>query len=242
MQNCLACHEQKPEPRTSCDVCHTETRKETKPESHAAAGFRRLHGKSAPEKWRFGEGASCAFCHQVPQDCQSCHERTKPATHGEPGWDRFHGRGELLGRGTPFEDVSCSLCHMERSCSACHQTEKPKSHTAAWVRRYHGIEVDLDRESCTTCHKQDFCASCHETTEPVSHRGNWDDAHCLHCHEPLQSNGCFACHKNTLGHLAAPPKPGNATHAGASDPADCQACHTVLPHFDAGGRCGTCHR
>ena len=288
MKKCTDCHEQKAPARLDCANCHKEAKKEVKPASHEAAGFREVHGKSAPKGWQAGDGQACAICHAVPQDCTACHERTKPSghaafgfrtTHGksapegwrdgkgegcvlchevpkdctacheqtepsshrEAGWERFHGRGELLGRETAFSDMSCSLCHKERSCSACHQAEKPKSHTEAWVRRYHGLHVDLDRSSCTTCHKQDFCSSCHESTEPVSHRGNWDDAHCLHCHEPLQSNGCFACHKNTLGHLAAPPKPADAAHAGASD-SDCQTCHTVLPHFDAGGRCGTCHR
>lgn len=242
MAKCVACHERKPEPRTSCDVCHKETRKEVPPVTHASPRFRAVHGKSAPEGWRAHEGGACAICHAVPQDCDACHQRTEPTSHREAGWARFHGQGELLGNEVPFGEQSCALCHEERACSACHQTKKPKSHTQAWVRQYHGLEVDLDRRSCTTCHKQDFCASCHQSTEPVSHRGNWDDAHCLNCHEPLQSNGCFACHKNTLGHLAAPPKPANATHAGASDPADCVTCHTVLPHFDSGGRCGTCHR
>lgn len=242
MGTCVQCHEEKPDRRTSCETCHTETRKEVPPASHASPGFRAAHGKAAPEAWRQGQGAACAFCHEVPRGCDDCHQSTEPRSHREAGWDRFHGRGELAGKELPFAGQSCSLCHEERTCSACHQTKKPKSHTQAWVRQYHGLEVDLDRRSCTTCHKQDFCASCHESTEPVSHRGNWGDAHCLYCHEPLQSNGCFACHKNTLGHLAAPAKPANATHAGASDPADCQTCHAALPHFDSGGRCGTCHR
>jgi hypothetical protein len=165
-----------------------------------------------------------------------------PQSHREAGFDRLHGRGELLGRERSFAEVSCSLCHQERSCSACHQTKRPSTHTPAWERRYHGLHADLDRQTCATCHKPDFCRSCHESTEPVSHRGNWDEAHCLYCHEPLPSNGCYACHKDTLAHLTAPPKPLNATHAGAADPSGCQGCHVVLPHFDSGGRCGTCHR
>jgi hypothetical protein len=232
----------------SCAICHsvpqdcTTCHQKTKPLSHTQPGFLSYHGKQAPKGWREGKGEECATCHEVPNDCSACHQSTTPVSHREAGWNRFHGKGELLGRERSFEDVSCSLCHQERACSACHQTEKPRTHTPAWERRYHGIQVDLDRQSCTTCHKQDFCTSCHETTEPVSHRGNWDDAHCLNCHEPLQSNSCFACHKNTLGHLTATPRPPDATHGGASDPADCLTCHTVLPHFDSGGRCGTCHR
>lgn len=242
MTKCVDCHEQKPDRRTSCETCHKETRKELPPASHAALGFRTVHGKSAPKGWKEGNGETCGICHQVPQDCSGCHEKTKPETHRVAGWNRFHGQGDLLGNERPFEDLSCSLCHQERACSACHQTHKPKSHTRAWERQYHGLQVDLDRQSCTTCHKQDFCSSCHQSTEPVSHRGSWDDAHCLYCHEPLQSNGCFACHKNTLGHLTAPPKPGNLAHTTATDPAGCQSCHVVLPHFDSGSRCGICHR
>jgi hypothetical protein len=242
MNKCLACHEQKAPGKTSCETCHKETRKDVMPAFHKEPGFLTMHGKSAPKGWRQGKGEMCAICHEVPQGCTSCHQQTKPQSHREAAWDRLHGQGELLGREKPFSDLSCSLCHEQKACSACHQTTKPKSHTPAFERQYHGLQVDLDRQSCTTCHKQDFCSSCHESTEPVSHRGNWDDAHCLYCHEPLQSNGCFACHKNTLAHLAAPPKPGNATHGSAADPTGCQGCHVVLPHFDSGGRCGTCHR
>jgi hypothetical protein len=242
MNTCTECHDRKEGAETTCETCHEEARKEVPPASHAAPGFRTKHGETAPEGWREGKGETCAICHEVPQSCTACHKETMPQSHREAGFDRLHGRGELLGRERPFAELSCSLCHQERSCSACHQSKKPHSHTPSFERRYHGFHADLDRQTCATCHKPDFCQSCHESTEPVSHRGNWDEAHCLYCHEPLPSNGCYACHKDTLSHLTAPPKPLNATHAGAADPTDCLGCHVVLPHFDSGGRCGTCHR
>ncbi|MHC4547638.1 MAG: cytochrome c3 family protein [Planctomycetota bacterium] len=240
MQACMACHEQRRAPN-ECATCHKETRADVKPASHDAA-FLRVHGAQAPAGWREGEGESCAICHEVPADCHACHAQSKPRSHAEAGFRLHHGRGDTDARDGPFAETSCALCHKEQSCVVCHQTTMPRSHTSVWRRRLHGIAASIERQSCQTCHKQDVCVRCHESTEPVSHRGTWGtgpQAHCLACHDPLQSTGCFACHKNTLGHLTATPLPAGLPHSAATD---CRTCHSVLPHFDDGGNCRRCHR
>jgi hypothetical protein len=241
MNTCLACHQQRNAP-AECATCHKETRADEMPRGHKAKAFLSVHGQQAPAGWLKGEGASCAICHDVPKDCTACHAQTKPSSHKEAGFRLYHGRGDTDALDGTFSESSCALCHKEQSCVICHNTTRPRSHTANWQRRLHGIAASVERQSCQTCHKQDVCASCHQSTEPISHRGNWgtgSQAHCLQCHEPLQSTGCYTCHKNTLGHLQAPPLPGGLPHSAATD---CQTCHTVLPHFDDGGNCRRCHR
>ena len=137
------------------------------------------------------------------------------------------------------------MCHKENSCDACHQSAEPRSHSNVFKRRLHGKWAEVERQSCQTCHKQDWCQRCHQQAQPVNHRGTWGNGqqtHCIACHDPLQSTGCFTCHKNTLGHLTATPLPGDARHSTAADPAACETCHQVLPHLNDGGRCRRCHR
>jgi len=239
--SCMDCHREK-QATLDCAACHEEIRRERKPESHDLE-FRRLHGKEAPPDWRTGGGeALCSLCHEMPKSCDSCHMETKPATHATGGFRQFHGRGLSSARDSAFQESSCALCHKEQSCTICHQTQKPRTHTVAFERRLHGIRAETDRQNCRACHEQDFCQKCHDSQRPVSHTGNWGNGsqtHCLGCHEPLQSNGCYTCHKNTLSHAAATPLPADAAHAG---PADCRSCHLVLPHFDNGESCRRCHR
>jgi hypothetical protein len=189
-----------------------------------------------------GARSTCSLCHEVPGSCRDCHSETKPAGHFDAGFRILHGRGETDVGDEPFEQTSCALCHKESSCLLCHQTTKPQSHTLVFARRTHGLIADIERQSCQTCHKQDFCNRCHDSTEPVSHRGGWGSApytHCLGCHDPLPANGCYVCHKNTLGHLTATALPGGLPHSAATD---CRTCHTVIPHIDDGGNCRRCHR
>jgi len=244
---CFDCHQQRGADAVQCAICHVATRQDRKPVSHDAA-FQRAHGRIAPEGWKDGgtwrepSGGTCALCHVVPDGCSGCHSSTKPKTHHEAGFRLGHGRGYLDAGVRPFEDSSCSLCHQENSCVRCHQTTKPRNHTLSWQRRFHGIEAEVDRTRCFTCHRQDFCTHCHETTQPVSHRGNFArgaQSHCVACHEPLTATGCNTCHKNTRGHLTAPPRPPGPPHDGASD---CRLCHRALRHFDDGTDCRRCHR
>jgi len=232
--SCAICHEV---PQT-CNQCHAETR----PASHGEPRFGSTHGRLAPDGWRDGAGGSCATCHDVPQFCNACHTGVKPDSHREAGWRPQHGRGDSDARDGPFQTTSCALCHEEQSCQRCHALEQPRNHNNSFKRRLHGIAASMERQSCLTCHKQDACNRCHETTKPITHKGSFGSgaqAHCLGCHDPLPSNGCYACHKNTLGHLTATPLPAGAPHATATD---CRTCHAVIPHFDDGGNCRRCHR
>jgi len=232
MARCQSCHTQR-KAIIDCAVCHKETRKDAKPASHDQA-WETIHGKR--------KDASCEICHAVPQDCDSCHRETKPTSHSEAGWERNHGRGDAADLDLPFKERSCALCHEKQSCVLCHQTTKPANHTSAWVRRLHGIDAAIERQSCRTCHQQDSCVRCHKSTEPVTHKGSFlsgPQAHCLGCHDPLPSNGCYVCHKNTVGHLQATPLPAGPPHNAATD---CRTCHSVLQHFDDGGNCRRCHR
>lgn len=236
-ESCAICHEVP----SSCNDCHVKT----KPENHLAKSFASVHGREAPRGWQLGEGGNCALCHQVPNTCNDCHTRTRPASHRWAGFRLHHGTGDTDAGMQPFGETSCALCHTEQSCVRCHQTTEPRNHTQPFKRRLHGITAGVERQSCTTCHQQDWCLSCHQTTQPLTHRGNFargQQSHCLGCHEPLSSTGCFTCHKSTLGHLGHTPKPLDAKHLGASDPVDCESCHLVLPHLNDGGRCGRCHR
>lgn len=239
--SCMDCHREK-KASLECATCHFETRKEAKPASHDAA-FRRAHGQNAPDEWQTAPARNlCSMCHEVPKDCNSCHSESKPSSHQTGGFDLYHGRGLSDSKESPFEETSCSLCHKEQSCTLCHQTNKPRSHSVAFERRLHGFHAEIERQSCRTCHQQDFCQKCHESALPVSHTGNWgsgSQAHCIGCHEPLTSTGCYTCHKNTLGHLAATPLPPDSAHTG---PVDCRGCHLTLPHLDNGGNCRRCHR
>ncbi|MHC4953615.1 MAG: cytochrome c3 family protein [Planctomycetota bacterium] len=246
---CIDCHQERAKEFLACATCHTETRKDKKPKSHDDR-FQATHGANAPPAWQQGDniswrdpaGGTCALCHAVPNACNDCHQSVKPKTHAEAGFRVGHGKLYMDAGVVPFEDSSCSLCHEENSCVRCHQTTKPRNHTLAWQRRFHGITASVDREVCMVCHKQQFCTRCHQTVKPISHRGTFargTHSHCIACHEPLTATGCYTCHKNTRGHLSAPPLPPGPPHAGATD---CRTCHRVLRHFDDGLSCRRCHR
>ena len=242
---CFDCHNKR-EASLECSVCHEEIRREKKPPDHDAA-FRGTHGGRAPQGWRTGAPApsTCVLCHEVPQGCVACHSETKPSSHRAAGFRFHHGRGGSNALDEPFKETSCAVCHQEQGCVRCHQTTKPRRHTASWERRLHGIDAAVERQTCRTCHQQDFCSSCHQTTQPITHTGSWgsgQQTHCVACHAPLPANGCYVCHKNTLGHLAATALPMDAKHATSADPVGCETCHTVLPHLYAGGSCRRCHR
>jgi hypothetical protein len=239
-RSCMGCHEQR-RASNDCATCHEAIREYQVPPSHDES-FVKLHGRKVPAGWRRGEGGLCALCHETPAGCNECHTSRRPASHLSAVFRLEHGREVDHGL---FRDSSCALCHEEESCVRCHQTEKPRSHTVSFERRLHGVVAGLDRESCRTCHQQESCDRCHRETRPLSHRGSWGrgrQTHCLGCHEPLTSNGCFACHKNTLGHRTATPMPPGWPHNVATQ---CRECHMIVPHADPGGdgkECARCHR
>lgn len=192
---------------------------------------------------------NCTACHDtrhVPDDCATCHPTiqadVKPATHGG-NWTRVHGG--VCRAGSERTVDRCDLCHKEQDCASCHLTTQPANHTNQWRRVGHGLTAQLDRDNCATCHKPDSCIQCHAETEPRSHTGNFGsprNMHCLSCHEPLQGEGCSACHSGAPSHALAPPKPPGHTPA-----MDCRQCHVPggvqppMPHVDDGSNCNRCH-
>ncbi len=190
----------------------------------------------------------CMACHQekatAKTDCSICHatiDRTHPPANHLQLWARLHGPCARQGAEVATAN-NCALCHQQNACVTCHQTVPPEDHTAFWRLRAHGVASELDRSRCATCHTSDSCVRCHQQTAPVSHTAGWNapkDRHCTSCHLPLQASGsCAVCHRETPGHLLAPPKP--AWHNAAMN---CRACHaTSLKHPDNGDNCNACHR
>ncbi len=192
----------------------------------------------------------CMDCHVgrgKPTECSSCHsqidENWIPPKH-ERLWDVLHG--QVVRSESELSVDRCELCHDEQlSCQACHQREAPRNHTNTWRRRTHGLMVSIDRSNCVTCHRRDFCSRCHENTEPRSHRASFGsprNRHCVSCHQPLQGEGCFTCHKGTPSHNMAMRLPSDHLPS-----MNCRQCHGAgltapLPHPDNGSQCTSCHR
>ena len=194
---------------------------------------------------------NCTQCHaerKVANDCATCHPTIlpglKPESHGGT-WTRQHGNVCRAGTSDRTSD-RCDLCHKETDCASCHQTNPPENHTNQWRRVGHGVTAALDRESCSTCHQPSACLSCHEESTPRSHNsasfGAPRSTHCITCHEPLQGEGCSACHASTPSHALASPKPPSHTPS-----MNCRQCHQPggvlppMPHVDDGSNCNRCH-
>jgi len=197
---------------------------------------------------------TCLSCHEkeVPgyTTCDVCHKEIRkdrrPPSH-QLGWKVKHGRMARMGD-LDLLPRDCSICHTPDSCDMCHRAEVPRSHNNLWRLRGHAAMASMDRDRCAVCHKTDSCAACHQRTPPRSHRGAWGgpfQRHCNSCHLPLGGfgeEGCALCHRGgTPGHDAAPVRPGNPAHM-TTNPDDCRACHTPLPHPDNGQSCLFCHR
>jgi hypothetical protein len=216
--------------KTACTACHAGMDKNTGLLPHG------------PQRM-----TECVSCHQqraaAKLDCVSCHssiDRTHPPENHRQLWTKLHGSCARSG-GEISTANNCSLCHQQNSCTTCHQTVPPEDHTNFWRLRAHGVASSLDRSRCSTCHTTDACNRCHQISSPVSHSAGWNfprDNHCTSCHLPLQASGsCAVCHRDTHGHLTAPPKP--AWHNPAMN---CVACHgATLRHPNNGDNCNACH-
>lgn len=192
---------------------------------------------------------ACSKCHverKVVNECSTCHSEIRaelaPPTH-DGLWTKLHGG--VCRAGSERTVDNCSMCHAPTDCTTCHLTNEPENHTNQWRRVGHGITASLDRESCSTCHRPDTCTSCHSQSQPRSHVGMFGSPlnnHCITCHEPLQSEGCAACHSGTPSHALAQPKPAGHTPA-----MNCRQCHLPggtlppMPHVDDGSNCNRCH-
>ncbi len=217
--------------KTACTDCHRDFDKNTGLVPHG------------PQRM-----TSCVACHQekaaAKLDCAVCHvsiDRTrKPENHFQL-WTKNHGTCARQGAEAATAN-NCSLCHQPQACTICHQTVPPPDHNEFWRLRSHGFSVALDRSRCQVCHTTDMCIACHKETRPFSHTGGWgvpQDRHCTGCHLPLQSTpNCAICHRDTPGHLTAPPKPLWHTPAML-----CVTCHAAtMKHPNNGDNCNSCHR
>lgn len=199
---------------------------------------------------------TCVQCHSEwlnQKLCSKCHEKTRlntpPDNHKRPDFMLAHG-GKLKER--PFnnwlEDTGrhnhlCFQCHNKERCFNCHNEIEPQDHTNEWRLAGHGVSAGINRNRCQACHRVDFCFRCHEEMRPINHVANWGSTrseHCGHCHEPLSSSRCAACHKGTPSHRKAPVAPDFVRKGWP-----CRACHyTIVPldHFDNGEDCENCHK
>lgn len=189
----------------------------------------------------------CTACHEdlaQPSECATCHTEIgldwTPGTH-EQNWKKLHGR--VFRAGGEGQIDSCYLCHSETTCARCHMQEAPDNHNNHWRLRGHSIAARIDRDNCAACHQPADCDRCHSEVLPMTHKGMWGGTksmHCLVCHFPLRSQGCFTCHKDAPSHLMAPPKP--AWHNPAMN---CTQCHGTpslpLSHVEKGDNCNICH-
>jgi len=199
---------------------------------------------------------TCVKCHSEWLNkplCSKCHIEIRfdipPENHKRSDFIQVHGKSlkdkpfenwqELTGR----HSQQCFQCHKQEYCIKCHQDVPPRNHTNQWRLIGHGVQAGINRDSCNACHRSDFCVRCHENTRPRSHVANWGASrsrHCTYCHEPLSSNNCFVCHKDTPSHKDAPNAP---IFVRKNWP--CRACHPILvplDHFDNGDKCENCHK
>lgn len=194
--------------------------------------------------------ATCVDCHadQAPErnDCATCHRERRqdvaPESHRRD-WTREHGVHARFGSLDTVLQGDCAHCHTRDSCLECHRQVPPRDHGHFFRIRGHGLMASNDRQSCASCHQPDSCVRCHETTPPLSHRGSWGaprDQHCTNCHQPLQGEGCFLCHKTTPSHALATPR--SPRHVPGLNCRQCHGTTASLPHADDGSDCTQCHR
>jgi len=152
---CNKCHNGKDVP-IDCEMCHTEVRKEIKPESHNG-DWAMHHGLES----RFDR--SCQFCHDNQERfCQDCHRTQKPKDH-ILSW-KTSGHGEEA----THDRRLCATCHTAAYCSDCHRSQKPISHARgnwmAYTRENgHAEEAKRNFRSCNVCHTTSECMQCHQT-------------------------------------------------------------------------------
>jgi hypothetical protein len=222
-------HKRHVKAKIACAACHSEIESNEEVDASVAVPM-----------------AKCSACHAeraIADDCATCHRDVRP-TWAPPShahdWTKLHGRRVLAQSAATADD--CRTCHEQSTCESCHKERAPDSHDAFFRGKGHGLEASMDRASCAVCHTEDSCSSCHANTPPSSHTGAFEGrraTHCLACHLPLKSEGCFTCHKSTPGHSKGAPKPRWHTPA-----MNCRQCHgysAPLPHVDKGDDCNACH-
>ena len=243
MAGCVSCHKKTPV-KDGCATCHKEIRKDKLPPSHGA-GWLQGHGIVSPTGSGIATAQKCDTCHNVPNDCRSCHMRTPPASHGTSAWKRSHGQTILGSRG-PGAQQRCDMCHLYRQdCDQCHEREMPLSHRRNWTVRHGSMmrgagATSFQAARCAYCHSDEqFCERCHLVEAPRNHSmlfrnkthgllASIDRESCKNCH---QTPFCVRCHESVeprshRGMWAS----GRNTH--------CSQCHFPISSVPG---CVVCH-
>lgn len=140
---CVECHR-----KENCSRCHDAARKTE-------------HIRSDPHE-------DCIACHDVSDNCTTCHAREE-----KPGFDHLVRTGFALR--SFHQQLDCASCHkggriftgLSKDCSSCHRQE--------WMpETFDHKQVDLEFDelhieaSCADCHSEGLgksvsCAACHDT-------------------------------------------------------------------------------
>lgn len=240
MQDCMDCHGGAV--ATSCGDCHTRLDRDVAP----GPGSSPLIDHSQAWRMRHGENSklaqdTCTLCHQVPNDCQSCHLDTPPRSHTASFKLKTHGVEAELDR------QACQSCHVDSSfCAECHQDTRPQSHTPAWGRlgdqHCGSCHLPLADTTCATCHTQADLAVHLEAPPPATHDVTWGgrlNRHCNDCHLPLADNDCALCHRDLSAHETPPPS-HDAGFNRSPTFGHCNDCHFPLAELEES--CAVCHR
>jgi len=198
---CLTCHGDTDPALTTCDVCHSEIRRDVRPTYRGATRiphdtpqiWERRHG----QEWKLAPDY-CALCHDEEASCEACHRTQPPRSHTVTWRRQRHGL-----RAT-WDRAKCSVCHEEDSCQKCHRNTTPSSHRGTWDRPTNG--------HCRSCHYppgRTNCTVCHESVEHASAMRSPHDL-------VLYPRPCGLCHPGGRPHRA--PHPTNST-------VRCRQCH-----------------
>lgn len=156
--------------------------------------------------------ASCAVCHVVEQQCQSCH--LGAATLERPGnvrerqdVDLYHPYNFLQQHSQAAwqQESECASCHNpEAFCRSCHtglgtagrgdlSTVSGYHNRNASFTAGHGQAARQGLESCAACHQQEFCLQCHSAkmSRRINPHGPGFDASKLQGKNPQL---CAVCH------------------------------------------------
>jgi hypothetical protein len=180
---CMDCHGTHSPQLNECSVCHRELREDVVPKfrgdtriAHDSPQvWQKVHGREARINEKY-----CSICHDVQNDCETCHRITKPDSHTMSFVRKTHGLQATWDRN------KCTVCHEEDSCLKCHQNTKPTSHRG-------GFDSPVNSH-CVQCHYPPQSTSCTVCHESIEHRSARPSPHILGIYPP----NCAQCHPGGL--------------------------------------------
>lgn len=238
MQQCRACHAQRPE-------------QPARQRRLITGDLRFAHDEHALD--RRGEAISCVTCHAASPAATAIESHAGPATAACVACHDDETR-------TPrrLRMQVCSTCHavprvlIEALPPRSHlpARERPEDHTLAF-RRDHGAEAEAAPRRCAGCHTfmsggtRDTCDECHQVMRPADHVLSWRELdhgseaaarseRCSTCHA---TPFCVSCHSvRPRSHF--PRQLWERSHgvAASLNPSACFTCHG-----DVARDCAVCH-